>query len=52
MIVGARAGTEKAAGCKRDLEAARAQIETLQNSLKEAQGELQPRLNRVISALI
>ena len=44
--------TEKAAGCKRDLEAARAQIETLQNSLKEAQGELQPRLNRVISALI
>ena len=30
--------TEKAAGCKRDLEAARAQVEALQGSVKQAQG--------------
>jgi hypothetical protein len=34
--------TEKAAGFKRDLETCRAQIETLQGNLKEAQGLLRP----------
>ena len=44
--------TDKAAGFKRDLEASRAQMESLQASLKEAQGPSLKRLSCFFIKLI